>query len=193
MAGICTLKNFFNYFLKKLAKSSINFVLVVNSVCHRLKQSLFVKSGDSLKQDDFDAYKLAKQKAFGCFLKKMLRNTSRDYFRKFNKQRKHEVCLGDCSEAHHKNFHVVDRYFFEDVTFVVNDYFIQISDELLAETLLKLPSFKRNIILLSGALAKTDREIGEILGIPRSTVQYQKTNAVEILREMLGRELGYEE
>jgi RNA polymerase sigma factor (sigma-70 family) len=138
-----------------------------------------------VKQDNFDAFKRAKQRAFGCFLKKMLRNTSRDYFRKLDKRSRREVYMGDCTDVNHKHFHVVDKYFFDETVFNVMDYSIPISDELLAETLLNLPLIKRNIMLLSGALEMSDREVGEILGIKRSTVQYHKSNTQKQLREHL--------
>lgn len=146
-----------------------------------------------MKQDNIDAYKRAKQRAFGCFLKKMLRNTSRDYFRKQDRVRRHEVCLSDCSDVNHKHFHIVDRYFFEDEIFIVHDFFIPISDERLAEVLLRLPLKKRNIMLLSGALEMSDREVGEILGYSRSNVQYHRINTVDFLKGKLGSVFGYEE
>jgi len=60
-----------------------------------------------------------------------------------------------------------------------------VNDENIAEALRSLPEDKRDIILLHYFLDFSDGEIGKKLNMIRSTVQYQRTKAVQELRKIM--------
>ena len=64
-------------------------------------------------------------------------------------------------------------------------YRISIQSDLLAEALAVLPDGKRCIILLCYGLGMIDREIGELQGMVRQTVQYQRNSALKQLNAMM--------
>ncbi|MFS0647259.1 RNA polymerase sigma factor, partial [Siminovitchia sp. 179-K 8D1 HS] len=61
----------------------------------------------------------------------------------------------------------------------------KITPKLLAEALRTLPKEKRKTVLLYYFFDKSDVEIAELLGIPRSTVQYRRTSSFKRLRRFL--------
>lgn len=61
----------------------------------------------------------------------------------------------------------------------------RITAKLLADALHTLPEEKRKAVLLYYFFDKTDVEIGELLNIPRSTVQYRRTSSFELLKRYL--------
>ncbi len=73
-------------------------------------------------------------------------------------------------------------------TFEVGGMEIPIEDENLAKALRSLPPQKRSIVLLALFLGKTDKEIGQDLSLPRTTVRDRRHEALKRLREMLGDE-----
>lgn len=62
---------------------------------------------------------------------------------------------------------------------------MKITAKLLAEALRTLPDEKRKAVLLYYFVNKSDVEIAEELGIPRSTVQYRRTSSFEQLKRYL--------
>lgn len=58
----------------------------------------------------------------------------------------------------------------------------KITPKLLAEALRTLPIEKRKTVLLYYFFDKSDVEIAELLGIPRSTVQYRRTSSFKRLK-----------
>ena len=74
--------------------------------------------------------------------------------------------------------------------FSVMEYEIGIVDGDLAQALRKLPDKKIQIVLLYYFAGLSDREIGEIYGIGRSTICDQRNNAIKKLR-LLMEEMHY--
>ena len=70
-------------------------------------------------------------------------------------------------------------------SFEVNGYDIIIKDDLLGEAVNSLSEKKRNIILMSYFLDMTDKQIGELLNLLRSTVTYQRHSALEMLKKFM--------
>ena len=79
----------------------------------------------------------------------------------------------------------VDVYSVESYNFNVMGYDISIRSDLLAESLAALSERRRVILLLHHCFDMTDREIGELLGMVRQTVQYQRKSTLKQLSEMM--------
>ena len=99
------------------------------------------------------------------------------------------AALGNLPEQHPS--HILHR-FCGQLSFRVRGkserYEIPIEDENLAKALRSLPPQKRSIVLLALFLGKTDKEIGQELSLPRTTVRDRRHEALKRLREMLGDE-----
>jgi len=140
-----------------------------------------------------DRVKLRIQQEFDFFCKTVLKNEFFNSRKETAKQRKLEVSFNDLTIQEHGQLYTIDKYFEFEHIFVVNGLDIVINSELLADILMSLPVRKRNIILLSHILGFSDSEIGDWLGIPRSTVQYQRKHTIEKLTdEYSGSDLYYE-
>jgi len=61
----------------------------------------------------------------------------------------------------------------------------KITSKLLAEAMHTLPKEKHNTVLLYYFFRLSDVEIGQLLNIPRSTVQYRRTSSFERLKRFL--------
>ena len=62
---------------------------------------------------------------------------------------------------------------------------VYIRDTAIALAVKELPQPSRDIIILSYFLRLSDRAIGEILSLPRSTVQHHRAASVRRLRDLL--------
>lgn len=81
--------------------------------------------------------------------------------------------------------HSVDEYFVlqdKSTAFAVNGQTVIIDSEKLAKALLCLSERRREIILMRYYLQLRDKQIGALLGKPRTTVNYQKNAALKQLR-----------
>lgn len=63
---------------------------------------------------------------------------------------------------------------------------ISIYDECISQALKKLPSKKRDIILMLFFLDMTEKEIAVCLQLVQSTVHYHKSDSLKLLRKILG-------
>jgi len=130
-----------------------------------------------------DKTKLRIQQEFDYFCKRVLKNEFLNACKEDARQQKHESPLNEFGGQEHGQLYTTDRYFEYEHIFMVSGLEIVINSELLAEILMALPERKRNIILLSQILGFSDSEAGKLLGIPRSTVQYQRKNTLDYLTD----------
>lgn len=65
----------------------------------------------------------------------------------------------------------------------IDEFMVALENEVLYQLLLLLPRKKLKIILLSFFEGMTDKEIGELLAIPKSTVQYNRITALKNIRK----------
>lgn len=122
---------------------------------------------------------------FDSFCKRLLKNETKDYYRRMQHRRKHEVSLSELPEETLSQLAVWDSYFENTYLFEIMGFEISIKDELLAEALKTLPQDRREIILLSYFLGMTDPEIAEHLNLVRRTVAYRRTSTLQALKKCM--------
>ena len=96
-----------------------------------------------------------------------------------------EISFGYLQENTSFAPHSVDEYFVlqdKSTAFAVNGQTVIIDSEKLAKALLCLSERRREIILMRYYLQLRDKQIGALLGKPRTTVNYQKNAALKQLR-----------
>lgn len=70
-------------------------------------------------------------------------------------------------------------------SFFVSGCAVEVRDASLGEILQFIPSYQRDVVLLSYFLGYTDLEISKILRIKKSTIHYRRNAALHRLRHML--------
>lgn len=130
-----------------------------------------------------------KEHAFDCYCKKVLRNEARDIQRRAERMRRREVSISELSHAELCLLTAYDDYFACDREIRVDALSadVYICDASIASAVRMLPQPHRDIIMLSYFLRLSDRAIGEMLSLPRSTVQHHRAAAVRRLRDLLAR------
>ena len=105
-----------------------------------------------------------KRCTFNGFCKTVLRNEAIDAIRERKYRRKHEFTFSELS------FFVAGK---------------EITAKMLADALHSLPEEKRQAVLLYYFFDMSDKEIAELMKIPRSTVQFRRTSSFELLKRFL--------
>ena len=78
-----------------------------------------------------------------------------------------------------------DDYPSSHYVFEAQGHQISIADERLGEALSQIESAGRNLLLLAYFLDLNDREIGTLLGIPRSTIQRRRQQFLDQMKQLL--------
>ena len=122
---------------------------------------------------------------FNAYCKNAIRNEFINACKESKRRQKHEVSFSDLSPHEEKQLYTVDTYDLdgEGEAFCINGK--RITTKLLAEALRTLPHEKRQAVLLYYFFDKSDVEIAEELGVPRSTIQYRRTSSFELLKKYL--------
>jgi len=134
-----------------------------------------------------------KPHAFDSFCKKILKNEARDQYNAIKRHREREVPFSELSKAELGRLFTMGKYFEHEQTFSIFNLDVVVNDAQIASALSHLPKHRRDIILLSYFLGLSDREIGEKLDMIRATVQYQRTKALQELREIIKEDDMHEE
>lgn len=118
---------------------------------------------------------------FDAFCKKVLKNALKDYYRQMNVVASHEIEFSSMPMPSLLAIYTVDEYNLSSCV-LVGEYTIRIHDERIEKAVLKLEKRCRDVILLSFWQEMNDREIAQVLGIPRRTVQYLRQKALNKLK-----------
>ncbi|WP_311200302.1 sigma-70 family RNA polymerase sigma factor [Oceanobacillus sojae] len=151
-----------------------------------LMLSLLLRKWKELKIMKLTSYEEHKKHTFDSYCKKTLKNEVINIQRQLQRQREVEVSFTNLSNFEPQELAVIDDYVLEGYYFQVLGYEVNLKNEKLIRALCHLSDKKREVILLSYFLNMTDKEVGEVLGFPRSTVQYQRKKALEELKQRLG-------
>lgn len=123
-------------------------------------------------------YRESIERRFHAFCKAVLHNEACNYYRERKHRTQREISFGYLQENTSFAPHRVDEYFVlrdKSTAFAVNGQTVIIDSEKLAKALLCLSERRREIILMRYYLQLRDKQIGALLGKPRTTVNYQKT------------------
>lgn len=130
-------------------------------------------------------YRESIERRFHAFCKAVLHNEACNYYRERKRRTQCEISFEYLQENTSFAPHSVDEYFAlqdKSTAFAVNGQTVIIDSEKLAKALLCLSERRREIILMRYYLQLRDKQIGALLGKPRTTVNYQKNAALKQLR-----------
>jgi RNA polymerase sigma factor (sigma-70 family) len=123
--------------------------------------------------------------AFNGFCKRALKHEAINAHKQTKRQQLREVTFSDLAPREENQLYTLDTYFENEVTEAFNVGGKKITPKLLSDALHSLPEDKRKAVLLYYFFEMSDVEIGELLDIPRSTVQYRRTSSFELLKQYL--------
>lgn len=135
-----------------------------------------------------------KEHAFDAFCKRCLRNEARDLHRRADALRRREVPYYEIPPGDAVAMSCRDSYFAHEHAIEVEAIGaeVDVEDDGIARAILTLDQPKRDIILLSYFLGRSDSAIGALTGMPRSTVQHHRASALRLLRDVLAGEVESE-
>ncbi len=129
-------------------------------------------------------------KQFCKFCVRVLKNAACDIQRENAKLRQQEKSLNELTGNEIIKLSACDKYFNDEHIFKVLDKEIVVMGNDLAEAIMKLPPYRRDVILLSYFVGLNDREIGEKLGAIQQTISKHRISSLRQLREIFEKE-GY--
>jgi len=129
------------------------------------------------------------QHSFDSFCKKVLKRKAVDIQREAKKRGEREISFSELSEREKASLAVEDKYFTDEYVFSVIGESVGVSDADLAEALTALPVDRREIVLMSYFFDLSDREIAKRLNMAKSTVTYQRTNSLRLLKKLMESEV----
>ena len=130
-------------------------------------------------------YRERTERRFHAFCKAVLHNEACNYYRERKRKVQREISFEYLQENTSFALYSMDEYFVlqdKPTAFAVNGQRVIVDSEKLAKALLCLSEGWREIILMRYYLQLRDRQIGALLGKPRTTVNYQKNAALKQLR-----------
>ena len=122
---------------------------------------------------------------FEVYCKKVLRGERCDYLRQVLRLAKHEVCFSALPFDTLLQIGVSDDYPSNHYVFEAQGHQISVADDRLGEALSQIEAAGRNLLLLAYFLDLNDREIGTLLGIPRSTIQRRRQRFLDQMKQLL--------
>ena len=134
---------------------------------------------------NFSSQQVHIQHSFESFCKTVVRNEARNYIRNLKRKQDHEALFSGLTEQEYASLVSPDTYPHSETRFSAAGYSVTVRHEELAEAIAALPQDKRDIVLLAYFLDMTDKQIGKLLNLVRSTVQYKRKISLRELRHIL--------
>ena len=122
---------------------------------------------------------------FEVYCKKVIRGERCDYLRQVIRRSEQEISFSDLPIDALLRIGVLDAYPSSYYVFETQGHRISISDDRLGEALSQIESAGRDLLLLAYFLDLSDREIGALLGIPRSTIQRRRQRFLDQMKQLL--------
>ena len=119
------------------------------------------------------------RRKFCAYCIKVLRGEALNYFDELKRKQKREINFSDFFQKDLETLGYYDNYEIAE-NFIVLGNQVSIYDEGISQALKKLPSKKRDIILMP------EKEIAACLQLVQSTVHYHKSDSLKLLRKILG-------
>lgn len=124
------------------------------------------------------------RRKFCSYCIKVLHGEALNYFDELERQRKREVSFSELRKQDLDVLCCCDDYNMADY-FTVMGRQIPVRDEWISEALKKLPTKKRDIILMLYFLDMTEKEIAACMKLVQSTVHYHKDDSLNLLRKIM--------
>lgn len=122
---------------------------------------------------------------FEAFCTKVLKDEKNDFNRAQKRRAKKEVYLSTVPADVLEELSVIDDYPVEQYAFEVCGERLVIHNDKLAEVLLELGTEAYSILLLAYCLDLSDREIAELLGASRSTIQRRRQRLLAAVKKQM--------
>ena len=126
-----------------------------------------------------------KEHSFDAYCKTILRRTAANAHKQRKRLAVREIPFSGLSETELNRLCCYDDYESDKQTFTACGREIEIRCDALCLALEALTQRQRDILLLSSCFGLTDNEIGQLLHLPRSTVQYQRKAVLDYIRELM--------
>ena len=127
----------------------------------------------------------AAERQFDSFCKKVLRNEAAGHIREVQRIRRYEVPLDELPAEDTARLVSWDSYPSECFVFTFLGYELPIHSDAVADAFASLKTIDQSILILDLVLGLSNRKIGKIIGLSRSSVQRRKADALQRLRELL--------
>lgn len=124
------------------------------------------------------------RRKFCAYCIKVLRGEALNYLDELKRKQKRKINFSDFFQKDLETLGYYDNYEIAK-NFIVLGKQISIYDESISQALKKLPSKKRDIILMLFFLDKTEKENAACLQLIQSTVHYHKSDSLKLLRKIL--------
>ncbi len=128
---------------------------------------------------------LAEWRQFDRYCKLVLQHEAVDFLREQKYRRSNETVFSALQQTEMDKLCVTDSYPSENYVFSTYGYDLLISNEQVAEAFAELSAQDQSILILRCVLDMTDKQIGNVMGLSRSTVQYRRTKTLSALRKKL--------
>lgn len=122
---------------------------------------------------------------FEVYCKKVIRGERCDYLRQVLRRSEQELSFSDLPIDALLRIGTVDNYPSGYYVFETHGHQFSVADDRLGEALLQIETAGRDILLLAYFLDLKDREIGALLGIPRSTIQRRRQRFLDQMKQLL--------
>ena len=126
-----------------------------------------------------------KQHSFDVYCKTILRHAAANAYKSKRRRAARIIPFSGLSESDLQRLCAYDSYSVDKQTYTTYGGEVEIEHDGLCAALEHLGRSQRDILLLSYCFDFTDAEIGELLSIPRSTVQYRRSAALDCIRKFL--------
>lgn len=128
---------------------------------------------------------------FIAYCKVVIRNEGKDVRKEIVSRSNREINLSMLAPAEQERPASHDIYDLDRMTFWVCGVPVEVRDPALCQALSSLTPYRRNVILLSYFMERSDPQIGAALRRDSTTVNYQRKRTLRRLKEVL-EALGYE-
>lgn len=122
---------------------------------------------------------------FEVYCKKVIRGERCDYLRQVLRLADREICFSDLPFDSLLRIGMLDDYPSSHYVFETLGQQISVEDDRLGEALSQIEVMGRDILLLAYFLDLKDREIGMLLGIPRSTIQRRRQQFLDQMKQLM--------
>jgi len=124
--------------------------------------------------------------AFDKYIRRCAKNKAIDLHRKLNRLKETEVPIANFTDFEQEEMQYMNVYSPECGEFFETKIEpVLINNEALALALRSITPTLRDVLLLSICFEMSDKSISDFLSIPRSTVNYRRNFALELIRDYL--------